>query len=108
MARGSVSTWRSTAPTGVGAIDVFSAAVTHREVVRPAGRGRRQATTKLWGLTWRVRRYRCCAGAADRGRNRGTEVRTGRKPGTRVNEPAQRATCGVHTLLLERNRKAEA
>ena len=72
------------------------------EVVQRA----RDATTdrahdRLWGLSWRVAdieatRARLVAAGIDV-----SEVRTGRKPGTRVMS-VRGGTCGVHTLLLER------
>ncbi|MGB6434974.1 MAG: VOC family protein [Bradyrhizobium sp.] len=56
---------------------------------------------KLWGLSWRVTdidatRARLVAAGIGV-----SEVRTGRKPGTRVIS-VRDGTCGVHTLLLER------
>jgi catechol 2,3-dioxygenase-like lactoylglutathione lyase family enzyme len=56
---------------------------------------------KLWGLSWRVAdidatRARLVAAGIGV-----SEVRTGRKPGTRVMS-VRDGTCGVHTLLLER------
>jgi hypothetical protein len=54
----------------------------------------------LWGLSWRVAdidatRTRLMAAGIDV-----SEVRTGRKPGTRVLS-ARSGTCGIHTLLVE-------
>jgi len=77
------------------------------EVVRRPVAGADQAHDKLWGLTWRVAdidaaRERLIAAGIE-----ATEVRTGRKPGTRVMN-LRSGTCGVHTLLLERTAKAEA
>jgi catechol 2,3-dioxygenase-like lactoylglutathione lyase family enzyme len=59
------------------------------------------AHDKLWGLSWRVAdidatRARLVAAGVDV-----SEVRTGRKPGTRVLS-VQDGTCGIRTLLLER------
>jgi hypothetical protein len=56
---------------------------------------------KLWGLSWRVAdidatRARLVAAGINV-----SEVRAGRKPGTRVMS-VRGGTCGVHTLLLER------
>jgi catechol 2,3-dioxygenase-like lactoylglutathione lyase family enzyme len=56
---------------------------------------------KLWGLSWRVAdidatRARLIAAGINV-----SEVRVGRKPGTRVMS-VRDGTCGVHTLLLER------
>jgi catechol 2,3-dioxygenase-like lactoylglutathione lyase family enzyme len=60
---------------------------------------------KLWGLSWRVAdidatRARLAAGGISV-----SEVRAGRKPGTRVMS-VRGGTCGVHTLLLERTARA--
>jgi catechol 2,3-dioxygenase-like lactoylglutathione lyase family enzyme len=77
------------------------------EVVRRPVAGADLTHDKLWGLSWRVadidatRRRLIAAGIE------ATEVRTGRKPGTRV-MGLRSGTGGVHTLLLERTAKAEA
>jgi catechol 2,3-dioxygenase-like lactoylglutathione lyase family enzyme len=56
---------------------------------------------KLWGLSWRVADIDAThARLAAAGLNV-SEVRPGRKPGTRVMS-VRDGTCGVHTLLLER------
>ena len=60
---------------------------------------------KLWGLSWRVAdidatRARLVAAGISV-----SEVRAGRKPGTRVMS-VRGGTCGVHTLLLERTARA--
>jgi len=75
------------------------------EVVRRPVAGADQAHDKLWGVTWRVAdidatRQRLVAAGLE-----ATEVRVGRKPGTRVMS-LRSGTCGVHTLLLERMAKA--
>jgi catechol 2,3-dioxygenase-like lactoylglutathione lyase family enzyme len=60
---------------------------------------------RLWGLSWRVadidaaRERLAAAGIA------ASEVRTGRKPGTRVMS-VRDGTCGVHTLFLEKTARA--
>jgi catechol 2,3-dioxygenase-like lactoylglutathione lyase family enzyme len=77
------------------------------EVVRRPVAGGDQAHDKLWGLTWRVAdidaaRERLIAAGIE-----ATEVRIGRKPGTRVMS-LRSGTCGIQTLLLERTAKAEA
>jgi catechol 2,3-dioxygenase-like lactoylglutathione lyase family enzyme len=71
------------------------------EVVRRPVAGGDATRDKLWGLSWRV-------GDIDAARARlltdgidVSEVRTGRKPGTRVMS-VRAGTCGVQTLLLER------
>jgi catechol 2,3-dioxygenase-like lactoylglutathione lyase family enzyme len=71
------------------------------EVVKRPVAGGDQAHDKLWGLSWRVAdidatRARLVADGIDV-----SEVRAGRKPGTRVMS-MRRGTCGIHTLLLER------
>ena len=75
------------------------------EVVRRPVAGGDTARDKLWGLSWRVgdieaARARLLAAGVDV-----SEVRTGRKPGTRVMS-ARSGTCGVQTLLLERSVRA--
>jgi len=60
---------------------------------------------KLWGLSWRVAdidatRARLASSGVDV-----SEVRTGRKPGTRV-VTVRSSTCGIPTLLVERTARA--
>jgi catechol 2,3-dioxygenase-like lactoylglutathione lyase family enzyme len=76
------------------------------EVVRRRVAGADQAHDKLWGLSWRVAdidatRARLLADGIEV-----SEVRAGRKPGTRV-MTVRSGTCGVQTLLLERSARAE-
>jgi catechol 2,3-dioxygenase-like lactoylglutathione lyase family enzyme len=64
-----------------------------------------QAHDKLWGLSWRVAdidatRARLVSAGIDV-----SEVRTGRKPGTRV-ATVRNGTCGIPTLLVERTARA--
>jgi catechol 2,3-dioxygenase-like lactoylglutathione lyase family enzyme len=71
------------------------------EVVRRPVAGGDATRDRLWGLSWRVgdidaARARLMAAGVDV-----SEVRTGRKPGTRVMS-VRSGTCGVQTLLLER------
>jgi catechol 2,3-dioxygenase-like lactoylglutathione lyase family enzyme len=72
------------------------------EVVhRPKDTTTDRAHDRLWGLSWRVAdidatRARLVAAGIDV-----SEVRAGRKPGTRVMS-VRGGTCGIHTLLLER------
>ena len=75
------------------------------EVVRRPVAGGDATRDKLWGLSWRV-------GDIDAARTRlidagveVSEVRIGRKPGTRVMS-IRSNTCGVQTLFLERTAKA--
>jgi catechol 2,3-dioxygenase-like lactoylglutathione lyase family enzyme len=75
------------------------------EVVKRPVAGADQTHDKLWGLSWRVgdidaTRARLLAGGIDV-----SEVRAGRKPGTRVLS-VRNGTGGIHTLLLERTAKA--
>ena len=75
------------------------------EVVHRSVAGADQTHDKLWGLSWRVAdidatRARLVAGGIDV-----SEVRAGRKPGTRVLS-VRNGTCGIHTLLLEPTARA--
>jgi catechol 2,3-dioxygenase-like lactoylglutathione lyase family enzyme len=77
------------------------------EVVRRPVAGSDQIHDRLWGLSWRVAdidatRARLVAAGLDV-----SEVRAGRKPGTRVMS-VRDGTCGIHTLLLERTARAES
>jgi catechol 2,3-dioxygenase-like lactoylglutathione lyase family enzyme len=70
-------------------------------VQRPKDTTVDRAHDRLWGLSWRVAdidavRARLLAAGIDV-----SEVRAGRKPGTRVMS-VRNGTCGIHTLLLER------
>jgi hypothetical protein len=74
------------------------------EIVHRPVAGADAAHDKLWGLSWRVAdadatRARLAAGGLEV-----SEVRAGRKPGTRV-VSVRSGTCGVHTLLVERTAK---
>jgi catechol 2,3-dioxygenase-like lactoylglutathione lyase family enzyme len=69
------------------------------EVVHRPGKDT-EATDKLWGMSWRVAdadatRERLLGAGIDV-----SEVRAGRKPGTRV-LTVRNGTCGVPTLLVE-------
>jgi catechol 2,3-dioxygenase-like lactoylglutathione lyase family enzyme len=71
------------------------------ELVKRPVAGADQTHDKLWGLSWRVAdidatRVRLLAAGIDV-----SEVRAGRKPGTRV-VSVRNGACGIHTLLLER------
>jgi catechol 2,3-dioxygenase-like lactoylglutathione lyase family enzyme len=73
------------------------------EVVRRPVAGD-SAHDKLWGLSWRVgdidaARARLIGAGVDV-----SEVRNGRKPGTRV-MTVRNGTCGIQTILLERSPK---
>lgn len=74
------------------------------EVVRRPVAGGDALHDRLWGLSWRVAdidatRARLIAGGLDV-----TEVRNGRKPGTRI-MTVRNGTCGIQTVLLERSPK---
>jgi catechol 2,3-dioxygenase-like lactoylglutathione lyase family enzyme len=56
---------------------------------------------KLWGLSWRVADIEATRARLVAAGISVSEVRAGRKPGTRV-VSVRGGTCGVHTLLLER------
>lgn len=74
------------------------------EVVRRPVAGGDSQHDRLWGLSWRVAdidatRARLLASGLDV-----TEVRNGRKPGTRI-VTVRNGTCGIQTVLLERSPK---
>jgi catechol 2,3-dioxygenase-like lactoylglutathione lyase family enzyme len=76
------------------------------EVVKRPVAGADESHDKLWGLSWRVddidaTRTRLVGAGIDV-----SEVRQGRKPGTRVLSVRDGA-CGVHTLLVERTAKVD-
>jgi catechol 2,3-dioxygenase-like lactoylglutathione lyase family enzyme len=75
------------------------------EVVHRPGQDADAARDRLWGLSWRVgdiaaTRARLVAAGIDV-----SEMRTGRKPGTRV-VSVRNGTCGIPTLLVERTARA--
>jgi catechol 2,3-dioxygenase-like lactoylglutathione lyase family enzyme len=75
------------------------------EIVHRPGTGVDPAHDRLYGLSWRV-----ADADATRARLASTgvevsEVRTGRKPGTRV-LTVRSSTCGIPTLLVERTARA--
>ena len=71
------------------------------EVVRRPGATGDRLHDRLWGLSWRVADIDAVrARLVDAGIDV-SEVRTGRKPGTRVMS-VRSGTCGIHTLFLER------
>jgi catechol 2,3-dioxygenase-like lactoylglutathione lyase family enzyme len=77
------------------------------EVVRRPGATGDRLHDRLWGLSWRVAdidaaRRRLVDAGIDV-----SDVRTGRKPGTRVMS-VRSGSCGVHTLLLERTPREAA
>jgi hypothetical protein len=75
------------------------------EVVHRPGKDTDAARDRLWGLSWRVAdaeatRARLATAGLDV-----SDVRTGRKPGTRV-LTVRTGTCGIPTLLVERAARA--
>jgi len=75
------------------------------EVVRRPVAGGDSQHDRLWGLSWRVAdidatRARLIADGLDV-----SEVRNGRKPGTRI-VTVRSGTCGIQTVLLERSPKS--
>ena len=75
------------------------------EVVHRPGVYVDEAQDKLWGLSWRVAdidatRARLASAGVDV-----SDVRTGRKPGTRV-LTVRNGTCGIPTLLVERTARS--
>jgi hypothetical protein len=74
-------------------------------VVQRPGAGVDQAQDRLWGLSWRVAdidatRARLASAGIDV-----SDVRAGRKPGTRV-LTVRNGTCGIPTLLVERTARS--
>jgi catechol 2,3-dioxygenase-like lactoylglutathione lyase family enzyme len=72
------------------------------EVVRRPGVGTEQIHDQLWGLSWRVADIEATRARLMEAGIDVSEVRAGRKPGTRVMSVRDGA-CGVRTLLLERS-----
>jgi catechol 2,3-dioxygenase-like lactoylglutathione lyase family enzyme len=68
-------------------------------VQRPGGSGDR-SRDRLWGLSWRVADIEAGRARLVRAGIDVSDVRAGRKPGTRVMS-VRDGTCGVNTLLLE-------
>ena len=71
------------------------------EVVRRPVAGGDANRDKLWGLSWRVGDIEAARGRLIAAGVEVSEIRTGRKPGTRVMS-IRIGTCGVQTLFLER------
>jgi catechol 2,3-dioxygenase-like lactoylglutathione lyase family enzyme len=76
------------------------------EVVHRPGKDTNAKHDRLWGLSWRVAdidatRARLVSSGVDV-----SDVRTGRKPGTRV-LTVRGGTCGIPTLLVERTARSE-
>jgi catechol 2,3-dioxygenase-like lactoylglutathione lyase family enzyme len=75
------------------------------ELVQRPGGPKDPARDRLWGLSWRVADLEAARARLMVAGFGVSEVRPGRKPGTRVMS-VRDGTCGVHTLLLERAPKA--
>jgi catechol 2,3-dioxygenase-like lactoylglutathione lyase family enzyme len=71
------------------------------EVVHRPVAGADQTHDRLWGLSWRVADIEAARARLLAAGIGVTEVRAGRKRGTRV-ASLRDGTCGIHTLLLER------
>lgn len=75
------------------------------EVVRRTVAGGDADHDRLWGVTWRVADIDAARARLMTAGIEVSEVRNGRKPGTRVMS-VRSGTCGVQTLLLERTPRA--
>lgn len=75
------------------------------ELVQRPGAAADTAFDKLWGLSWRVADLEAARARLLAAGTAVSEIRAGRKPGTRV-MTVRDGTCGVHTLLLERTARA--
>jgi catechol 2,3-dioxygenase-like lactoylglutathione lyase family enzyme len=75
------------------------------EVVKRPVAGSDLTHDKLWGLSFRVADIEATRARLAAAGVNVSEVRAGRKPGTRVMS-VREGTCGVHTLLLERTGRA--
>jgi catechol 2,3-dioxygenase-like lactoylglutathione lyase family enzyme len=73
-------------------------------VCRPVAGGD-QHNDKLWGLSWRVADIEATRARLLAAGLGVTEVRAGRKPGTRVMS-LRDGTCGIQTIVLERTARA--
>jgi catechol 2,3-dioxygenase-like lactoylglutathione lyase family enzyme len=70
------------------------------EVVKRPVAGGDQTHDKLWGLSWRVADIDAARGRLTDAGIETSEVRLGRKPGTRVMN-VRSGTCGIQTLILQ-------
>jgi catechol 2,3-dioxygenase-like lactoylglutathione lyase family enzyme len=75
------------------------------ELVQRPGAAGGNDRDRLCGLSWRVADIEAARARLLRGGIGVSEVRAGRKPGTRVMS-VRDGTCGVHTLLLEKTARA--
>jgi catechol 2,3-dioxygenase-like lactoylglutathione lyase family enzyme len=76
------------------------------EVVHRPGKDSDASRDRLWGLSWRVADVDATRARLVSAGVEVSEVRTGRKPGTRV-LTVRSGTCGIPTLLVERTARAE-
>jgi catechol 2,3-dioxygenase-like lactoylglutathione lyase family enzyme len=75
------------------------------EIVHRLGAVADTTGDKLWGLSWRAADIVAARARLQQAGIGASEVRAGRKPGTRVMS-VRDSLCGVRTLLLERSAKA--
>jgi len=75
------------------------------EVVHRPGKDVDPVHDKLWGLSWRVADIDATLARLASSGVDVSEVRTGRKPGTRV-VTVRSSTCGIPTLLVERTARS--
>jgi catechol 2,3-dioxygenase-like lactoylglutathione lyase family enzyme len=76
------------------------------EIVHRPGKDSDASRDRLWGLSWRVADVDATRARLASAGVEVSEVRTGRKPGTRV-LTVRSGTCGIPTLLVERTARAE-
>ncbi|HJZ19377.1 MAG TPA: VOC family protein, partial [Bradyrhizobium sp.] len=76
------------------------------EVVHRPGKDSDASRDRLWGLSWRVADVEATRARLASAGVEVPDVRTGRKPGTRV-LTVRNGTCGIPTLLVERTARAE-
>jgi catechol 2,3-dioxygenase-like lactoylglutathione lyase family enzyme len=74
------------------------------EVVRRPVAGGDSQHDRLWGLSWRVADIEATRSRLIKAGLDVSEVRSGRKPGTRI-MTVRNGTCGIQTVLLERSPK---
>jgi catechol 2,3-dioxygenase-like lactoylglutathione lyase family enzyme len=76
------------------------------EIVHRPGKDADPRHDRLWGLSWRVADIDATRARLATAGVEVSDVRTGRKPGTRV-LTLRSSSCGVPTLLVERTARAE-
>jgi catechol 2,3-dioxygenase-like lactoylglutathione lyase family enzyme len=75
------------------------------EIVHRPGKDADASRDRLWGLSWRVADIDATRARLASAGVEVSDVRTGRKPGTRV-LTVRSGTCGIPTLLVERTARA--